>query len=67
MTTNKLKRYHATLSIYIYAKDDNDAKNQLKSLCKELDDFHDNSCRPTELIENPYGTFTPSDKNLLDD
>lgn len=65
--TTKLRRYHATLSIYIYAKDDEDARQQLNKMCADIDLEHDNSCRPTELVEHPFGTITPSDKNLLHD
>ena len=65
--TTKLKRYHATLSVYIYSENDEDARQQLYKMCADIDLEHDNSCKPTELLENPYGAIITSDKNLLHD
>ena len=54
---NGEKRYVVTFEKYIWAKDDNDAKEQANQFAVDEQLKNDDQCRVKEIVEQPFGTF----------
>lgn len=53
------RRYAANISIYVYAKDDNEAVQKANMIARGIDGLVDDECRGevTELVEIPFGSM----------
>lgn len=50
------KRFVATIQLYVYGKNDLDAKIRAENLAKMLDRVTDGRAKLIELVEQPEGT-----------
>lgn len=53
----KCKRYVAEIDLYIFAEDDDEAKEILNNYIEKIRTFSDNSASATKLIEQPFGVL----------
>ena len=51
-------RYTATISLHIWAKNDEEAKEIAEKIVKEQRDRFDNRCTLNGLAETPFGRLT---------
>lgn len=54
---NGEKRYVLTFEKYIWAKDDNDAKEQANQFAVDEQLKNDDQCQVQGIVEQPFGTF----------
>lgn len=51
------KRYVATMEFYVWAKNDEEAKQFAANIAKEQDQKYDDRAEITDLVKQPFGTF----------
>ena len=56
--TEETKRYGLDLDMYIYAKNDTEAKAFISTIVTMLNQKFDNSTRAKRLVEIPFGSLT---------
>lgn len=65
-TTIETKRYAVTIDMYIYAANDAEAREGVKSICGTIDGQLDNSPRAKRIIEIPFGSLNAREVKLYD-
>ncbi len=52
-----MKRYTATIQLYIYAEDDEGAVQEACKTAEKMDERNDNKAHVTELHHTPFGSL----------
>jgi hypothetical protein len=52
-----MKRYTTIVDFYIYAENDDEAKEEAKRFAKQIDTKMDNKCKVLELHYTPFGSI----------
>jgi shikimate kinase len=51
------KRYSATIQLYVYAENDNKAKQEVEKIISELNRKYDNNSRMLNIYSNEFGSL----------